>query len=103
VAKEFDNHDMVIRLRIEGGVAEETFYGWLTTEAEARNLDGWTRIRDDGSADTLIAGDVGPVMELLDIFTSGDCPGALSAVVERPLRGDEPIWHGFHFIPGQNP
>ena len=92
-------HEMIYRLRLEGpDVQGESFCDWLVEQARERHIDGWARGRFDGSLDVLYAGATGPVMGMLLVFTEGNCPFSLDNVQERPLRGDEPVWGGFHQI-----
>jgi acylphosphatase len=93
-------HDMFYRLRLVGeAVTSEAFADWVVAQAKERHLDGWARARLDGSMDIFYAGQTGPVMGMLIVFTEGHCPFEFDAIEERPMRGDEPLWGGFHYMP----
>lgn len=93
-------HEMLYRLRLEGdGLQGDDFAVWVVAQAKERHLDGWARGRLDGSVDVFYAGATGHVMGMLIMFTEGQCPFEFDLIQERPLRGDEPIWGGFHFLP----
>lgn len=93
-------HEMLYRFRLVGGDSlSEDFANWVMVEARDRNLDGWARGRLDGTMDIFYAGMTGSVMGMLIVFTEGDCPFEFDAIEEKPLRGDEPLWGGFHVMP----
>ena len=93
-------HEMLYRLRLTGSeVVSEPFAEWVVEQAQDRHLDGWARGRLDGSLDIFYAGATGHVMGMLIVFTEGNCPFDFDAIEEKSLRGDEPIWGGFHFMP----
>ena len=93
-------HEMLYRLRLEGAdLLGETFASWVVEQAKDRHLDGWARGRMDGSMDIFYAGATGSVMGMLIVFTEGNCPFEFDLIQERPLRGDEPLWGGFHYLP----
>ncbi len=45
------------------------------------------------------AGDVTAVMAMLQVFTEGLVPKGVETVRECVVRGDEPVWLGFHHLP----
>lgn len=93
-------HEMLYRLRLEGEFLQgDDFADWVVEQARERHLDGWARGRLDGSMDIFYAGATGHVMGMLIMFTEGQCPFDFDLIQEKPLRGDEPIWGGFHFMP----
>ncbi len=95
----FEYHEMTVRLSLEGIFEEETFYTWILDETAVRKIDGWAKPRLNGSMDVFFAGGVNTIMDMLRLFAENDVPVELSKVEERPVRGDEPIWQGFHYLP----
>lgn len=93
-------HEMLYRLRLEGaGLETPAFADWVVQQARERHLDGWAKGRLDGSMDIFYAGATGHVMGMLIVFTEGQCPFEFDRIEEKPLRGDEPVWGGFHLMP----
>lgn len=93
-------HEMLYRLRLQGdGLTDAPVTEWIVAQAKERHLDGWARGRLDGSVDIFYAGATGHVMGMLIMFTEGQCPFDFDLIQETPLRGDEPLWGGFHFMP----
>ncbi len=92
------NHEYVVKIKVEGPVDVDLFHRWVATEADRLGVQGWTRMNGEGVAIMLFAGDTFSVMTLLALFTENETPVLLDNVVEQPLRGDEPIWSGFHYI-----
>ncbi len=97
--KPFEYHEMTVRLTVEGAFEEEAFRTWILDEAAAREIDGWAKPRMSGSTDIFFAGGVNTVMDMLRLFAEKDVPVEFSKLEERPVRGDEPIWQGFHYLP----
>lgn len=95
---QFQHHDKVVRLHVRGLVQTDVFIRWLVEEATRLQLDGWARTAPDGSMDMLIAGQEGDVNQLLEYLKDGPRPVDMLLAEEVPLKGDEPMWSGFHHL-----
>lgn len=95
---QFQHHDKVVRLHVRGLVHNDTFIRWLVEEATRLHLDGWARSADEGSMDMLIAGEEGDVRQMLEYLKDGPRPVDMLLAEEVPLKGDEPMWQGFHHL-----
>lgn len=95
---QFQHHDKVVRLFVRGLVQTDAFIRWLVEEATRLHLDGWARTAPDGSMDMLIAGEVGDVKQMLEYLHDGPRPVDMLLAEEVPLKGDEPMWSGFHHL-----
>lgn len=97
-AQQFPHHDRVVRLNLRGLVRDDAFVRWLVEEAVALRLDGWAKNRTEGDMDVLLAGEVGDVGQMLDLLRHGPRPVDMLLVEETILKGDEPLWSGFHHL-----
>jgi len=95
---QFQHHDKVVRLHARGLVQTDAFIRWLVEEATALHLDGWARSAPDHSMDILIAGEEGDVRQMLEFLHDGPRPVDMLLVEEVVLKGDEPMWQGFHHL-----
>jgi acylphosphatase len=95
---QFQHHDKVVRLHVRGLVQTDAFIRWLVEEATRLHLDGWARSAPDGTMDMLIAGEVGDVKQMLEYLHDGPRPVDMLLAEEVPLKGDEPMWSGFHHL-----
>lgn len=95
---QFQHHDKVVRLHARGLVQTDTFVRWLVEEATTLHLDGWARSAPDNSMDILIAGEEGDVRQMLEFLHDGPRPVDMLLVEEVVLKGDEPMWQGFHHL-----
>lgn len=96
--RQFQHHDKVVRLYVRGLVQTDAFIRWLVEEATRLHLDGWARTAPDGSMDMLIAGEDGDVRQMLEYLKEGPRPVDMLLAEEVPLKGDEPMWSGFHHL-----
>lgn len=99
---QFQHHDKVVRLHVRGLVQNDVFVRWLVELATALHLDGWARSGADAMADKsmdiLLAGEEGDVRQMLDLLREGPRPVDMILVEEVVLKGDEPMWSGFHHL-----
>ncbi len=95
---QFQHHDRVVRLHARGLVQSDAFVRWLVEEATKLHLDGWARSAPDNSMDILLAGEEGDVRQMLDYLNDGPRPVDMLLVEEVVLKGDEPMWQGFHHL-----
>lgn len=95
---QFQHHDKVVRLHVRGLVQTDAFIRWLVEEATHLKLDGWARSAEDGTMDMLIAGEEGDVRQMLEYLKDGPRPVDMLLAEEVPLKGDEPMWQGFHHL-----
>ena len=106
----FEAYESVIRADIQGDVGDAGFQDWIVAAALARDLVGWVREHTgEGRMDAVLAGTRDGVAGLIAALREGDqpetapragaCPITAPEVTERPLRGDEPLWSGFHRLP----
>lgn len=95
---QFQHHDKVVRLYVRGLVQTDAFIRWLVEEATRLHLDGWASTAPDGSMDMLIAGQEGDVNQLLEYLKDGPRPVDMLVAEEVPLKGNEPMWSGFHHL-----
>ncbi|HEY9079072.1 acylphosphatase [Magnetovibrio sp.] len=95
---QFQHHDKVVRLHVRGLVQNDAFVRWLVEHATALHLDGWARSAPDNSMDILIAGEVGDVRQMLELINEGPRPVDMLLAEEVVLKGDEPMWQGFHHL-----
>jgi acylphosphatase len=95
---QFQHHDKVVRLYVRGLVQTDTFIRWLVEEATRLHLDGWARSAPNGTMDILIAGEVGDVGQMLEYLHDGPRPVDMLLAEEVPLKGNEPMWSGFHHL-----
>ena len=98
---EHENHEKVLRLRIDGRVIRTGFRAWATKEAETRGLDGWVRDRAEGWIEILIAGSAGQVDDMRQACLDGPKAAVVSSVENLDVDPDAPIWVGFHHLPGR--
>lgn len=97
--RQFQHHDKVVRLHARGLVHSDVFVRWLVEEATTLHLDGWARSTDEENVmDILIAGEEGDVRQMLDYLHDGPRPVDMLLVEEVVLKGDEPMWQGFHHL-----
>ena len=96
--RQFQHHDKVVRLFVRGLVQTDAFIRWLVEEATHLHLDGWARTAPDGSMDMLIAGEEGDVRQMLEYLKDGPRPVDMLLAEEVPLKGNEPMWSGFHHL-----
>lgn len=96
--QQFQHHDKVVRLHARGLVHSDVFVRWLVEEATALHLDGWARSAPDSAMDILIAGQEGDVRQMLEYLQDGPRPVDMLLVEEVVLKGDEPMWQGFHHL-----
>ena len=91
-------HEKILRFRVTGeGVDADRFGAWIGPEAQNRGLDGWVRTRG-ADVDVLLAGDTFGVDSL--VFLAGQIVEVADGALDvQDLRGDEPIWSGFHVLP----
>lgn len=95
---QFQHHDKVVRLFVRGLVQTDAFIRWLVEEATTLHLDGWARTAPDGSMDMLLAGEEDDVNQMLEYLHKGPRPVDMLLAEEVPLKGDEPMWSGFHHL-----
>lgn len=95
---QFQHHDKVVRLYVRGLVQTDAFIRWLVEESTRLKLDGWARSGEDGTMDMLIAGEEGDVNQMLEYLKDGPRPVDMLLAEEVPLKGDEPMWQGFHHL-----
>ncbi len=95
---QFPHHDKVVRLSVRGRVQSDAFIRWLVEEASRLQLDGWARCVSGGPMDMLIAGGQGDVHQMVEALTIGPRPLDMVFAREVPLKGDEPMWSGFHYL-----
>ena len=95
---QFQHHDKVVRLYVRGLVQNDLFVRWLVEQATALHLDGWARSAPDNSMDILIAGEEGDVRQMLELINEGPRPVDMLLAEEVVLKGDEPMWQGFHHL-----
>ena len=99
---QFQHHDKVVRLHVRGLVQNDVFVRWLVELATALHLDGWARSGADATADKsmdiLLAGEEGDVRQMLELLREGPRPVDMLLVEEVVLKGDEPMWSGFHHL-----
>jgi len=95
---QFQHHDKVVRLSVRGLVQTDAFIRWLVEEATQLHLDGWARSAPDGSMVMLIAGEEGDVRQMLEYLHDGPRPVDMLLAEEVPLKGNEPMWQGFHHL-----
>ena len=95
---QFQHHDKVVRLFVRGLVQTDAFIRWLVEEATRLKLDGWARSAVDGSMDLLIAGEEGDVNQMVEYLKDGPRPVDMLLAEEVPLKGNEPMWQGFHHL-----
>ncbi|MBF0248462.1 MAG: acylphosphatase [Alphaproteobacteria bacterium] len=96
--RQFQHHDRVVRLRVRGLVQNDAFVRWLVELAVELRLDGWARSAADNSMDILLAGEDGDVRQMVELLRDGPRPVDMMLVEEIPLKGDEPLWQGFHHM-----
>ncbi len=92
------HHEKTLRCRLTVDLCTDAFHDWLVGEAELRRLHGWLR-PSVGGIDLLLSGEAGSVDALVALLVEGLCPHEVKKVEPRPLRGDEPVWSGFHRLP----
>ncbi|MBL4615307.1 MAG: acylphosphatase [Magnetovibrio sp.] len=95
---QYQHHDKVVRLRARGLVQSDVFIRWLVEMATSLHLDGWARLTPDNSMDLLLAGEAGDVHQMLELLHEGPRPIDMLLVKEVILKGDEPMWSGFHHL-----
>ena len=96
----FEKYEKVVRIRIKGDVHGRVFHDWIVAEATALDLVGWAReSMSAGGVDAVFAGTQDAVQTMMSAFDKKQCPIAAPDISERPLRGDEPLWSGFHHLP----
>ncbi len=95
---QFPHHDKVVRLSVRGRVQTDTFIRWVVEEAARLQLDGWARCESGGPMDMLIAGGQGDVCQMVEALTIGPRPLDMVFAREVPLKGNEPMWSGFHYL-----
>ena len=106
----YEAYEKVVRVEITGDVHDADFLSWIVEVGNTLNLVGWVRERQgQGRMDALLAGTRDSVADMVDMVehgakaravpAKGACPIAAPDVTERPLRGDEPLWSGFHRLP----
>ncbi len=100
---QFQHHDKVVRLHVRGLVHNDTFVRWLVEIAASLQLDGWARSASGGIMDILIAGEHGDVVQMLELLREGPRPVDMILVEEVVLKGDEPMWQGFHHLSPHDP
>ena len=97
--RQFQHHDKVVRLYARGLVHSDAFVRWLVEEATTLHLDGWARsTADENVMDILLAGEEGDVRQMLEYLRDGPRPVDMLLVEEVVLKGDEPMWQGFHHL-----
>ena len=95
-----ETYEKVVRVSIKGDIHGAAFHDWIVAEAVARNLVGWAReSAGAGGMDAVFAGTSDAVRTMMDAFSEKSCPIEVPDVIERPMRGDEPLWSGFHHLP----
>ncbi len=92
------HHEKTVRYRLTLDLCTDALHDWLVGEAEVRRLHGWIR-PSVGAVDLLLAGEEGSVDAMVALLVEGLCPHGVKKVEARPLRGDEPVWSGFHRLP----
>jgi len=95
---QFQHHDKVVRLHVRGLVHDDAFIRWLVEEATNLHLDGWARSDAEGAMDMLLAGEEGDVKQMLEYLKEGPRPVEMLLAEEVPLKGNEPMWSGFHHL-----
>ncbi len=85
------------RLIIAGQVQGVGYRHLLMTEARAAGLSGWVRNRIDGTVETLIAGDVDAVEDLVRRCRRGPRMAVVVSIEEE--FDDPPDTEGFHQRP----
>ncbi|MBT3237979.1 MAG: hypothetical protein HN360_04335 [Rhodospirillaceae bacterium] len=97
----FGSHEMVVRVAIEGDFNRVGMHGWMLSRAENLGVHGWSRDRSSNeTTEALFAGEVALVLDMLRQFSDGDPPDGIKSVIECEVTGDEPVWLGFHNLPG---
>ncbi|MHA1598724.1 MAG: acylphosphatase [Alphaproteobacteria bacterium] len=97
----FGSHEMVVRITIEGDFNHPGVHAWIMAEAEQLGVHGWSRDRSsDDTLEALFAGEVALVLNMLRQFSDGTLPDGIETISERDVTGDEPVWLGFHVLPG---
>ena len=100
---QFQHHDKVVRLAVRGLVHSDAFIRWLVEEATKLHLDGWARSDEEGAMDMLLAGEEGDVNRMLEYLKDGPRPVDMLLAEQVPLKGDEPMWSGFHHLSPSHP
>ena len=95
---QFQHHDKVVRLHARGLVHSDVFVRWLVEEATTLHLDGWARSTENHDMDILIAGQEGDVRQMMEYLQDGPRPVDMLLVEEVPMKGNEPMWQGFHHL-----
>ena len=96
----YEKYEKVVRVQIKGDVCGGVFHDWIVAEAVSLDLVGWAReSKSAGGMDAIFAGTRDAVQTMMGAFDKKSCPIAAPNVAERPLRGDEPLWSGFHHLP----
>lgn len=90
----------VVRLFVEGRVQGVGYRAFLVREANALGLDGWTRNRQDGSVEAVVAGPEAAVAALIDAARRGPRHARVTRLCESPAREDDPgAAAGFEIAP----
>ncbi len=95
---QFQHHDKVVRLHARGLVHSDVFVRWLVEVATNLHLDGWARSTENHDMDILIAGEEGDVRQMMEYLQDGPRPVDMLLVEEVVMKGNEPLWQGFHHL-----
>ncbi|MCW8915329.1 MAG: acylphosphatase [Magnetovibrio sp.] len=96
--RQFQHHDRVVRLHARGLVHSDVFVRWLVELATNLHLDGWARSTENHDMDILIAGEEGDVRQMMEHLQEGPRPVDMLMVEEVVMKGNEPLWQGFHHL-----
>lgn len=78
----------LVHLLISGKVQGVGYRAFVASQAEALDLDGWVRNRQDGAVEAVLAGDAEDVDELLEACRKGP-PGCRVSAVDPSDTNEE--------------
>lgn len=87
------------RLIISGRVQGVGFREWIVRRATTLGLAGWVRNRRDGTVETLLAGEIAAVEELVRLCRRGPQLAMVVSIDEE--LAEPPDDPGFHRLPTQ--
>jgi acylphosphatase len=85
------------RVRISGKVQGVWYRAWTVEQAEARDLDGWVRNRQDGTVEALFVGPADKVDDMIAACHRGPKHAKVEAVNREPAQGI--VGEGFRQLP----
>ncbi|HRF10138.1 MAG TPA: acylphosphatase [Xanthobacteraceae bacterium] len=78
----------LVHLLINGNVQGVGYRAFVASQAEALELEGWVRNRQDGSVEAVLGGDAEDIEEMIDSCRKGPAACSVSDIVQSDTNED---------------